>query len=216
VTLSALGLEDESALKFALAYADGVDVSFVDSRRDVDRIVERLRTEASPGFGFVLKLETQGAIRNLPDILFAALRYRPTGLMIARGDLAVEASFEQLAQLQEDILGFGEACHLPVIWATQVLDSLAHCGVPTPAEVSDAAMSMRAECVMLNKGPFVAEATRMLVRIIRDMEPRQYKKRTLFSKLAEEPPEELTAKLRRARFGLAALLGDTAQVNRDG
>lgn len=57
----------------------------------------------------VLKLETQGAIRNLPDILFAALRYRPTGLMIARGDLAVEASFEQLAQLQEDILGFGAA-----------------------------------------------------------------------------------------------------------
>jgi pyruvate kinase len=192
VTLSALGLEDELALKFALAHADGVDVSFVNSRHDVDRIVERLRTEGSPGFGLVLKLETQGAIRNLPDILFAALRYRPTGLMIARGDLAVEASFEQLAQLQEDILGFGEACHLPVIWATQVLDNLAHSGVPTRAEVTDAAMSMRAECVMLNKGPFVAEATRMLARIIRDMEPRQYKKRTLFSKLAKESPEGLS------------------------
>jgi pyruvate kinase len=64
-----------------------------------------------------------------------------------------------------------------------VLDSLAHSGVPTRAEVTDAAMSMRAECVMLNKGPYVEEATRMLVRIIRDMEPRQYKKRTLFSKL---------------------------------
>jgi pyruvate kinase len=189
VTLLALGSEDETALRFALAHADGVDVSFVNSRRDVDRIVERLRTESSPGFGLVLKLETQGAIRNLPDILFAALRYRPTGLMIARGDLAVEASFEQLAQLQEDILGFGEACHLPVIWATQVLDSLARSGVPTRAEVTDAAMSMRAECVMLNKGPFVAEATRMLARIIRDMEPRQYKKRALFSKLAEDPPD---------------------------
>ena len=138
----------------------------------------------APGFGLVLKLETQGAIRNLPDILFAVLRYRPAGLMIARGDLAVEASFEQLAELQEEILGFGEACHLPVIWATQVLDSLAHTGVPTRAEMTDAAMSMRAECVMLNKGPFVAEATRMLVRVIRDMEPRQYKKRALFSKLA--------------------------------
>jgi pyruvate kinase len=194
VTLSTLGIEDETALQFALAHADGVEVSFVNSRRDVDRIVERLRTEASAGFGLVLKLETLGAIRNLPEILFAALRYSPTGLMIARGDLAVEASFEELAQLQEDILGFGEACHLPVIWATQVLDSLAHTGVPTRAEVTDAAMSMRAECVMLNKGPFVAEAARMLARIIRDMEPRQYKKRALFPKLAGEPPEELSAK----------------------
>jgi len=51
-------------------------------------------------------------------------------------------------------------------------------------------MSMRAECVMLNKGPFVAEATRMIVKIIRDMEPRQYKKRALFSKLIESPPEQ--------------------------
>jgi pyruvate kinase len=185
ISLSALGLEDESALKFALTFADGVEVSFVNSRHDVDRVVERLRTDARPGFGLVLKLETQGAIRNLPEILFAALRYRPTGLMIARGDLAVEASFEQLAQLQEEILGFGEACHLPVIWATQVLDSLAHSGVPTRAEITDAAMSMRAECVMLNKGPFIADATRMLVKIIRDMEPRQYKKRALFAKLVE-------------------------------
>jgi pyruvate kinase len=185
ISLSALGPEDESALKFALEYADGVEVSFVNARHDVDRIVERLRTDARPGFGLVLKLETLGAIQNLPEILFAALRYRPTGLMIARGDLAVEASFEQLAQLQEEILGFGEACHLPVIWATQVLDSLAHSGVPTRAEITDAAMSMRAECVMLNKGPFIADATRMLVKIIRDMEPRQYKKRALFAKLVE-------------------------------
>ncbi len=198
VSFSALGFQDDSAVKFALAYADGVEVSFINSRRDVDRIVKRLRTEARPGFGLVLKLETQAAIRNLPDILFAALHYRPAGLMIARGDLAVETSFERLARLQEDILGFGEACHLPVIWATQVLDRLAHSGVPTRAEVTDAAMSMRAECVMLNKGPFVAEATRMLVKIICDMEPRQYKKRALFSTLVDEPPEEMSAAMQGA------------------
>jgi pyruvate kinase len=184
IALPALGEDDEAALKFAIAHADGVEVSFVNSRHDVDHIVERLHKDARPGFGMVLKLETQGAIRHLPDILFAAMCYRPAGLMIARGDLAVEASFEQLAQLQEEILGFGEACHLPVIWATQVLDCLAHTGVPTRAEMTDAAMSMRAECVMLNKGPFVAEATRMLIKIIRDMEPRQYKKRALFAKLS--------------------------------
>ncbi len=189
ISLPSLGAQDEAALQFAIEHADGVNVSFVNTARDVERIVATLRAGAKPGFGMVLKLETKGAIRNLPEILFAALAYRPAGLMIARGDLAVEASFEHLAELQEEILGFGEASHLPVIWATQVLDTLAHSGVPTRAEMTDAAMSMRAECVMLNKGPFVVEATRMLAGIIRDMEPRQYKKRTLFAKLAEAPPE---------------------------
>ena len=151
LTLPALGPQDEAALAFALAHADGVEVSFVHSRRDVAQVAKRLRAAGRPGFGLVLKLETREAMRNLPGILFEALRYEPVGLMIARGDLAVEASFERLAELQEELLWFGEACHLPVIWATQVLDTLAHTGVPTRAEITDAAMAMRAECVMLNK-----------------------------------------------------------------
>jgi pyruvate kinase len=86
--------------------------------------------------------------------------------------------------MQEELLWFGEACHLPVVWATQVLDSVARTGVPTRAEVTDAAMSMRAECVMLNKGPFIADATRMLADIIRRMEAHQYKKRSLYRRLS--------------------------------
>jgi len=97
--------------------------------------------------------------------------------MIARGDLVVELSFEKLAEMQEELLWFGEACHLPVIWATQVLDSVTHTGLATRAEITDAAMSMRAECVMLNKGPHVGAAVRMLADIIRKMEAHQYKKR---------------------------------------
>ena len=54
--------------------------------------------------------------------------------------------------------------HVPAIWATQVLDTLARTGVPSRAEVTDAAASVAAECVMLNKGPFVDEAVRVLVR----------------------------------------------------
>jgi pyruvate kinase len=99
-------------------------------------------------------------------------------------DLAVELSFERLAELQEDLLWFGEACHLPVIWATEVLESVAHHGLPTRAEVTDAAMSMRAECVVLNKGPFIADATRMLADIIEKMETHQYKKRSLYRRLS--------------------------------
>ena len=179
-----LGADDRQVLEFALRHADGVGVSFVNAPADVREVGARLRRAAREGFGMILKLETREAMRNLPDILFEALRYRPVGVMIARGDLAVALSWERLAEMQEELLWFGEACHLPVVWATQVLDSLAHTGVPTRAEVTDAAMSMRAECVMLNRGPHVAEAETMLLDIIRKMEAHQYKKRSLYRPLA--------------------------------
>jgi len=179
-----LGPQDEAALTFALARADGVGVSFVNSARDVALIRERIRAAGKPNFGMILKLETRGVLRNLPGILFEALKYDPVGLMIARGDLAVELSFERLAEVQEELLCFSEACHLPVIWATQVLDSAARTGVPTRAEVTDAAMAMRAECVMLGKGPQIAVATRMLADIIRKMEAHQFKRRSMLRPLA--------------------------------
>ncbi len=179
-----LGAEDRQVLEFALRHADGIGVSFVNTPADVREVAARLQRAGREGFGMILKLETREAMRNLPDILFEALRYRPVGVMIARGDLAVALSWERLAEMQEELLWFGEACHLPVVWATQVLDSLAHTGVPTRAEVTDAAMSMRAECVMLNRGPHVAEAVKMLVDIIRKMEAHQYKKRSLYRPLA--------------------------------
>ena len=179
-----LSAEDRQVLEFALRHADGIGVSFVNTPADVREVGARLRHAGREGFGMILKLEPREAMRNLPDILFEALRYRPVGVMIARGDLAVSLSWERLAEMQEELLWFGEACHLPVVWATQVLDSLAHTGVPTRAEVTDAAMSMRAECVMLNRGPHVAEAVKMLVDIIRKMEAHQYKKRSLYRPLA--------------------------------
>ncbi len=178
-----LGPEDRAVLQFALAHADGVEVSFVNAPSDVREVGDRVRRSGCAGFGIILKLETREAMRNLADILFEAMRYDPVGIMIARGDLAVELSFERLAEMQEELLWFGEACHLPVVWATQVLDALAHTGVPTRAEVTDAAMSMRAECVMLNKGAHVAEAVKMLVDIIRKMETHQFKKLSIYRPL---------------------------------
>lgn len=184
LVLGQLGPQDEIALGFALEHADGVNVSFVSSAEDVALVGQRLRKGGKPGFGMTLKLETRGAMHNLPGILFEALKYDPVGIMIARGDLAVELSFERLAEMQEELLWFGEACHLPVIWATEVLDTVAHTGMPTRAEITDAAMSMRAECVMLNRGPFLPMATRMLADIIGKMEAHQYKKRSLFRQLS--------------------------------
>ncbi len=180
--------QDEAALGFALAHADLVGASFIAGAADVALVAGRLRAASRPGIGLVLKLETRGAMSHLPEILFEALKYDPVGLMIARGDLAVELSFERLAEMQEELLWFGEACHLPVIWATQVLDSAAHSGMPTRAEVTDAAMAARAECVMLNRGPYVGTAVRMLADIIRKMETHQYKKRSIYRPLQVAKP----------------------------
>lgn len=85
------------------------------------------------------------------------------------GDLAVECGYERLAELQEEILWLCEAALLPVIWATQVLEQLAKSGLPSRAEISDASMSERAECVMLNKGPFINDAVVAIDNILTRM-----------------------------------------------
>ena len=103
--------------------------------------------------------------------------------MIARGDLAVEVGFTRLAEVQEELLWLCEAAHVPVVWATQVLQSLAKTGFPTRAEISDAAMAVGAECVMLNKGPYIHQAVSTLDAILRRMEAHHYKKRSLYRPL---------------------------------
>ena len=96
--------------------------------------------------------------------------------MIARGDLAVEIGFERLAEMQEEILWLCEAAHVPVIWATQVLEEMVKNGLPSRGEMTDAAMAARAECVMLNKGPNVGAAIGVLDRLLRRMGEHQVKK----------------------------------------
>ena len=96
--------------------------------------------------------------------------------MIARGDLAVEIGYQRLAEIQEEILWLCEAAHVPVIWATQVLENLVKKGIPSRGEITDAAMAERAECVMLNKGAFVTEAFTILDDVLTRMQTHQSKK----------------------------------------
>ena len=103
--------------------------------------------------------------------------------MIARGDLAVEMGWERLAEVQEEILWLAEAAHLPVIWATQVLETMTKHGMPSRAEITDAAMGERAECVMLNKGPHILDAIAALDDILARMQAHQHKKRSMLRKL---------------------------------
>jgi pyruvate kinase len=184
-----LGPDDERALSFAISAADIVGASFVRGPDDVRALYTRLDELGAQQLGVILKIETAGAFAKLPAILLAAMARYPLGVMIARGDLAVEAGFERMAELQEEILWLCEAAHIPAIWATQVLDQMARTGTATRAEVTDAAMSVRAECVMLNKGPYVTEAVKTLIDILERMEDHQYKKRSLYRRLNVEVPE---------------------------
>jgi pyruvate kinase len=178
---------DEAALAFAVAHADMVGLSFIKGRESVLALYERL-AEVKKDLGVVLKIETAAAFADLPSILLTAMTRYPLGVMIARGDLAIEVGFQRLAEVQEELLWLCEAAQLPVIWATEVLAHLAREGVATRAEVTDAAMSVRAECVMLNKGPQIEAAALALVDILGRMEEHQYKKRSLHRKLSLRLP----------------------------
>jgi len=181
--IPALTDEDVTNLAFVAKHADVVGLSFVRRADDVTLLQEHLRELGAEDLGIILKIETVSGFENLPAIITAALASKNVGVMIARGDLAVEAGYERLAEVQEEILWLCEAAHVPVIWATQVLDTLAKTGRPSRAEITDAAASGRAECVMLNKGPYIAPAVESLDDILRRMAEHQDKKRSLLRRL---------------------------------
>ena len=164
--LPSLTTEDIRDLEFVADQADLVGYSFVREASDVHSLQHHLVEAGGPQVGVVLKIETRAAFERLPQLLLAAMRSPSVAVMIARGDLAVEMGYERLAEVQEEILWVCEAAHVPVIWATQVLETLAKEGMPSRAEITDAAMGQRAECVMLNKGPHVLEALELLNDIL--------------------------------------------------
>jgi pyruvate kinase len=129
------------------------------------------------------------------------------GVMVARGDLAVECGFERLAEVQEEMLWLCDAAHIPVIWATQVLDQMARTGQPSRAEISDAAMAGRAECVMLNKGPHIVEAVGALDDILRRMSSHQRKKVALLRRLRSWSPESVCSLVRLGAVGSGTSAG---------
>ncbi|HZZ77019.1 MAG TPA: pyruvate kinase [Gemmataceae bacterium] len=181
--LASLTDKDLEDLQFVVDHADLVGYSFVRTPQDVAILHQHLHRLGGDQLGIVLKIETREAFEQLPHLLLSAMRGPCAGVMIARGDLAVECGYERLAELQEEILWFCEAAHTPVIWATQVLEHLAKEGTPSRAEITDAAMGVRAECVMLNKGPHIVEAVKTLDDILTRMAAHQMKKRAMLRPL---------------------------------
>ncbi|MBK8568129.1 MAG: hypothetical protein IPN76_33685 [Saprospiraceae bacterium] len=184
--VAALSPDDLEDLKAVVQYADMVGLSFANRPEDVERLVQYMKQLRKDGDipAVVLKIETKTGFDNLPALLLAAMQSASCGVMIARGDLAIECGFGRLAEVREQILWVCEAAHVPVIWATQVLEGMAKSGLPTRSEVTDAAMGQRAECIMLNKGEHIVAATKSLDEILLRMQDHQTKKRSLLRKLS--------------------------------
>lgn len=176
LNLPALTNKDRNDLDFIVQHADIVGYSFVQSGEDMELLLKALGERRAKKVGIVAKIETRQALNNLPEIIVRGAGGHPFGVMIARGDLAVEIGYEQLAETQEEIMWLCESAHVPVIWATQVLEGLVKQNMPSRAEVTDAAMAERAECIMLNKGPFILDAIDVLDRVVARMQSHQHKK----------------------------------------
>jgi pyruvate kinase len=185
--LPPLTSKDFRDLDFIAEHADLIGYSFVQRVDDIellqDHLVARAPKREPPGL--VLKIETPLAVRNLPSLILQSSTHNPTAVMIARGDLAVELGFARLTEMQEEILWLCEAAHTPVIWATQVLDNYVRDGVASRAEMSDAAMAQGAECVMLNKGPYLAEGVGFLRDVLTRMDRHHAKKFARFAPLKQ-------------------------------
>ncbi|MFZ2312103.1 MAG: pyruvate kinase [Methylobacter sp.] len=180
LNLSPLTQKDLTDLDFVCAHADLVGFSFVETLEDMEHLMTELAKRNASELPIIAKIETNRAVKNLPDIILGTIGRHNLGIMIARGDLAVELGSARLAEIQEELLWLCEAAHVPVIWATQVLESIAKKGTRSRPEFTDAAMAVRAECVMLNKGPYILDAIEALVNVMTRMHEHQRKK---FSRL---------------------------------
>ena len=182
--ISGLTTKDKLDMTFVAKHADTVNLSFVNKSDDVELYFKEIK-KYNRRPGLILKIETQKGFKNLPDILLTAMKTYPVGVMIARGDLAIETGWKNFASIQEEIIRFSEAAYVPVVWATQVLDNLAKKGVPTRSEITDTAMAQRAECVMLNKGIYIEKTIKTLDKILRRMQKFQNKKQAMLPRLED-------------------------------
>lgn len=166
LNLPALTEKDLADLPFLSQYADMIGISFVHSPLDLKKLREEIDILNRAEIGVIAKIETKDAIHNLARILLEGLSFKSFGIMLARGDLTVEVGPENLSNVQDEILSICSAAYTPVIWATGVLEKLTKKGIPSRAEITDAAHGKRANCIMLNKGAYLVDALKLLKKIL--------------------------------------------------
>ncbi|MFT6337538.1 MAG: pyruvate kinase [Saprospiraceae bacterium] len=183
VTEKPITKSDIANFPFIMQHADIVGFSYLKSAADVEILYKEMDSYDRNDLGVILKIRSKESFENLPMILLEAMKKPRIGIMIDREDLSVEVGAERIAEIQDQIMWICEAAHVPVIWASQVLEKMVQTGKATKAEITDAAKSARAECVMLNKGPFVTETVATLSNILQKMEGHTSKKKSVMRAL---------------------------------
>ncbi|MBE9171629.1 pyruvate kinase [Cyanobium sp. LEGE 06143] len=191
LSIRALTDKDREDLAFGLQHGvDWVALSFVRNPSDLLEIKELI---ASHGHDtpVVAKIEKFEAIDQIDDILMLC-----DGVMVARGDLGVEMPAEEVPLLQKELIRKANSLGIPVITATQMLDSMVSCPRPTRAEVSDVANAILdgTDAVMLSNesavGDFPVEAVATMATIARRIE-RDYPMRQIDSRMATTIPNAI-------------------------
>jgi pyruvate kinase len=172
IPIASLTKEDIKSLEFIREHADLVGYSFVRHTEDLNELHKYLYSKKATKLPhLIIKVETPESVQNLPYLLLYAMRYPHFGVMIARGDLAVEIGFERMSEIQEEIMWICEAAHIPVIWATQVLEQLNKTGIASRSEITDAYKAAQAECIMINKGKY----THLVLDTLNDIAKRSHR-----------------------------------------
>ncbi len=184
ITIPSLTEFDKACLPFVCEHADLVGYSFVRYPLDLAALQYAAKKTSKQPPHIIIKIETPEAVKNLPGLLLQGMQDKAFGIMIARGDLAVEIGFERMGEIQEEILWISEAAHVPVIWATQVLETLNKSGMATRSEITDATHAAMAECVMINKGDYTIEVIETLRDILHRTGGHHIKKRYTFRPLS--------------------------------
>tara|TARA_Y100001970_G_C14253757_1_gene873633 strand:+ start:3401 stop:5185 length:1785 start_codon:yes stop_codon:yes gene_type:complete len=193
LSVRALTEKDKRDLKFGLEHGvDWIALSFVRNASDMNEIKALIRNH---GFStpVVAKIEKFEAIDTIDQILPLC-----DGVMVARGDLGVEIPAEEVPLIQKDLIKKSNSLGIPIITATQMLDSMASSPRPTRAEVSDVANAILdgTDAVMLSNetavGEYPVEAVSTMATIARRIE-RDYPLKAIESHLPSTIPNAISA-----------------------
>lgn len=200
LSASALTAKDRKDVQLAVELGvDFVALSFVRSAKDVQQLVRYLK-RLGAGIPVVSKIERPEAIDNIDAIMRASY-----SIMIARGDLGIELPAEKVPLIQRDLIRRARQHGVPVIVATQMLESMISNSQATRAEVTDVAGAalLSADAAMLSgetaAGKYPLQAVQMMDRILREVEASQWRE----GRFAAEPISDRGHKLHRIRESMA-------------
>jgi len=192
--------------------ADFVAASFVRDADDVYAVTDAIES-AGGDIPVISKIERAGAVDHIDDIVEASY-----GVMVARGDLGVECPLEHVPMVQKEIIHSAQDAGVPVITATEMLDSMVHSRRPTRAEASDVANAVLdgTDAVMLSGetaiGDHPVRVVETMDRIVREVERSDEYVETREDRVPQAVAESQTEALARAARYLARDLGAAAIV----